>query len=675
MKCPRCGYWNKPSFPHCFKCGEPLSQGAGTAADWRKQFEAPPPEKKRIVFDDTVAPVEDVSAEEAPAPPPIIKRAGRRSKQGAAASPDRLATEMSSLKERRERGNAYLQEFRQKAADKGIAPSGAGVSVRRSGGFYTDIPDNPDETVQIIETEYDEDGLPVSPAGAPAPRQRYTPPRREREPADPDLGVNPFAEYDSDMPPAYDAQPVIAPYQGKKRRFRRVRGPMLLAYCTVGILVLALIAFGVYATYTFIIPEATLRRAAVEKLENVKITPITMEDGLAGHRIEVAGEEGTLIYIGEQRKSYVVVGGVATIEIADHTFYDMIEPLDQSMETMEVTLSPSVLRNSTETRMEAIRYTIDIPLSEIKLVRPEIQEIEVNASMYNMELEVTPGSRVIANGIDISDTVKENGRVSYNPPVRAIGDNVIVVTVRAPYCRENTMKIVLYRKPMEITLELDAATVMSTSSKELTIYGTTQIDATVSIDSPASGIDVSEVPTNGKFNVTAKMTRVGINKVIIRASMEGKEDAMIEHEVYYLPPADEYTRKAWALAASDYSELMNNIALRIENAQIYLCLGTIVRSVSTNPQLVIMNTGTEEKEQLVLLENGTTDNSFWEVGKKYRIFADVSGVYNNMPRLMGRYSYRIQEEPADATAAPTQTPTPPEDELTDDPTTTEDSGT
>ena len=136
------------------------------------------------------------------------------------------------------------------------------------------------------------------------------------------------------------------------------------------------------------------------------------------------------------------------------------------------------------------------------------------------------------------------------------------------------------------------------------------------------------------------MGRVGDNKIIIRASYPGKADSIVEHTVYYLPPAEVYTPKAWALNASDYSELMNNLARRIESAQIYLCEGVIKELLSTNPQLAIMDTGTDGNEQLVLLENRSTNyGSPWEIGKKYRVFADVSGIYNVMPRLIGRYTY------------------------------------
>ena len=39
----------------------------------------------------------------------------------------------------------------------------------------------------------------------------------------------------------------------------------------------------------------------------------------------------------------------------------------------------------------------------------------------------------------------------------------------------------------------------------------------------------------------------------------------------------------------------------------------------------------------VLLENMSSDT--WVVGESYRVYADAYGVYNGMPRLVGRYTY------------------------------------
>ena len=115
------------------------------------------------------------------------------------------------------------------------------------------------------------------------------------------------------------------------------------------------------------------------------------------------------------------------------------------------------------------------------------------------------------------------------------------------------------------------------------------------------------------------------------------ESSTLTHRVYYQMPANKYTPKAWALNATDYSELMNNISMRIENAQIYLCRGTIKQIVSSNPQLAIMDTGTDGSEQLVMLQNESATT--WELGKSYRVYADVTGVYGSMPKLMARYTY------------------------------------
>ena len=42
-------------------------------------------------------------------------------------------------------------------------------------------------------------------------------------------------------------------------------------------------------------------------------------------------------------------------------------------------------------------------------------------------------------------------------------------------------------------------------------------------------------------------------------------------------------------------------------------------------------------EQLVMLENLSSDT--WVAGQRYRVYGDAYGVYNGMPRLVGRYTY------------------------------------
>ncbi|MCL1796532.1 MAG: hypothetical protein FWG37_06540, partial [Clostridia bacterium] len=180
------------------------------------------------------------------------------------------------------------------------------------------------------------------------------------------------------------------------------------------------------------------------------------------------------------------------------------------------------------------------------------------------------------------------------------------------------------------------------------IHATTAVGATVTIESPTYSIDTTDLDTTGQFSFRARMTRVGTNEIWIRASMPGKADSVLLHNVTYLPRASEYTTAAWALSAQDYSELLNNIQSRTENAQIYLCRGVITEILSNKPQIAIMDTGKDGKEQLVMLHNNARGNERvdieWAVGETYRVYADVSGLYGTIPRLVGRYSYYVPSE-------------------------------
>jgi hypothetical protein len=298
----------------------------------------------------------------------------------------------------------------------------------------------------------------------------------------------------------------------------------------------------------------------------------------------------------------------------------------------------TMLYEGRETHLTPITYTVAIPLSPVRILSPETDFVQVHTSSYNVQLEVTPGSRVMIGGEDITDTVDEVGKVSYNPPVRPIGDNVISITVRAPYCRENNLTFTLYREPTDIPLDINTDTVTWTSSKDesLVINGTSLIGASIDVESPTFSVDTSKMNTTGEFSLEARLSN-GYNTIRIRASDPGREDAILEHVVYSLPPASIYTAKAWALTARDYSELLNNINQRIKTAQIYLCQGTITEIMSSNPQLAVMNTGTEASPQLVFLQNESSIT--WEVGKVYRAYADVTGLYGEMPRLTARYTY------------------------------------
>ncbi len=102
MKCPHCGHWNQPSFPRCFKCGAPLDAKDAAAPAWREKFEKPHKDKIRVLYDDADA---QPTVEEFASVPPELD-----SKE------ETLSEEMLRLKDRRERGEKYLETLREQTA-------------------------------------------------------------------------------------------------------------------------------------------------------------------------------------------------------------------------------------------------------------------------------------------------------------------------------------------------------------------------------------------------------------------------------------------------------------------------------------------------------------------------------------------------------------------------------
>ena len=368
------------------------------------------------------------------------------------------------------------------------------------------------------------------------------------------------------------------------------------------------------------------------------IVTASMMDDLAAHTILIPGEEGTAIYIRELHSSYLVKDGFATVEVADHTWYDNLEGTLE--ETMDVTLTPFLKSSSgRQTPLDPIVYPITIPISPIKLESPDALRTTVSTTMAAIRIVVRPGSRVTVNDVDCSDTVSsDTGEMSYNATVQPIGDNVFNIVVRSQYCRENSIAVILYREPQEIPLDLAVGTYGTTDQKIMKVTATTLPGAHVEVTTPHADLNITDLDSTGKFSFNAVFDKIGDNTITITSSYPGMRTSEVNHVVYYLPPASEYTSKAWPLSADGYSELLSNMSVRIANSQVYVVKGVVQYSVSEKPQMVVINTSEDGKSQPVLVQNYTKIH--WEVGTYYRIYADAFNTYNSMPWLNARYTYR-----------------------------------
>ena len=187
------------------------------------------------------------------------------------------------------------------------------------------------------------------------------------------------------------------------------------------------------------------------------------------------------------------------------------------------------------------------------------------------------------------------------------------------------------------SLDLAVGTYGTTYQKVIKVSATTLPGAYVEVNSPYTDLDITNLDTTGKFTFNAVFDHIGNNTISISASYPGKKPSLVEHTVYYVPPANEYTVKAWPLSAEGYSELLSNMAYRASYGQVYVITGVVQYAVSEKPQMVVINTSEDGKSQPVLVQNYS--KTTWQVGQYYRLYGDAYNTYNSMPWLNVRYTY------------------------------------
>ncbi len=615
MRCPNCNQWNRATLPRCFRCGTPLSTDTPVEPSWRAALKDDRAGKSYIRVD------EDGGVDVTPDDREV------------------LAAEMAELKARKDDGTRRLNQLRMETA-------------KRWPGQPYDAPETPySPPIEDMQEESVQETPPMEETRVRPARVAFTGvPQEELPPAEPIAPVrNPRGTRVIMSPEqwqdsrSYD--PIVDDMQQSnvfkqppnlqelpRTPSRRSRTKRLIRTLTI---LLVLVTLALTGTIGF---AAWTRYQAAQREQNQALVTASMLDDLAAHTVLIPGEDGQLIYIHELHGTYEVIGGFATIVIPDYTWYEDLAVITE--ETMTVTLTPYIKNAGAgqKKQIDPITYDITIPLSPIDIITPSSLRTEVTTAMYSMIFKVRPGSVVTVNGVDMSDAVDENGQLTYNATVQPKGDNSYLVNVRSPYCRDNSMEVILFREVQEIPLDLAATTYTSTSLSEYQITCTTLPGAEVDILSPHTDLNISTLNTTGEFTFYAVFDKIGDNTVSIQASYPGKKTSRVDYVIYYLPNQDDYTRKAWSLTrAADYSELMGNISFRAENTQIYVAMGQFSEFVTDSPQMGIMYCSEDGTSQPVLLENKT--KTTWKKNTYYRIYADVKGTYNGMPWLVARYCY------------------------------------
>lgn len=665
MKCPRCGAWNQAYLPKCVHCGAPLEENQPTIKPWEKELHKKKPSLQITQYEDG----EDnlAAQEEARFDPEAYDQAGlsdeieelkRRRKEG--------AERLSQMKQQAERIRRSLQETEiilpaQEPDDPSCAYAGDSAVIRRrqqlrQGAYERELQreaglDAYDEAPSSYGSFADEESerpLMYSDDDRDAPYyyDGYTPESGDHAALTDEEYMPRRIQTRAALEDSYDS------FNTAARRSHRLRNALFKLAAVLLSLVLVSVG-GVLIAREFAMQQGLqLKKDNETRVELVATT----YDGHPAHRLTFYGKENATVYIKEMQSSYVIADGKVDITVPDYMWYDTESStfaVEAQEDTMDVTISPYVRysQEGEQYALEPLSFTVDVPLSPVYLLNPPTARAEVGVSIFEVRLNVALGSTVIIDGTNVSTLIRDTGNVSKNVQVLPVGDNVISISVKSKYCRENKMEVTLYREPQDIQLELDATVLvewnyepiteekyMSATNEEKSqmnlplISGRTEPGAVISVDFPHWGLQQNS--DTGDFSFRPMFSSLGNNDIVIRASKEGREDSVIIHTVYYMPNADIYTRRAWDLVGQ-YTDLVNYINIR--KGTIYTGTGTISRIISTAPQMAVMVIGEAPFQKEVMLENSS--KTTWTVGTRYRIYGEAYGMYDTMPRLTVRYTY------------------------------------
>ena len=423
-----------------------------------------------------------------------------------------------------------------------------------------------------------------------------------------------------------------SPSEGHKKE-KTKRTPLqraLIVLCWV--ICFAAVGIGVYKL-VFWIDSYKITRLYTRGAYAPTRNEVRMSDGRLAHALIFYGEDGDLIYLPELDKSLSICGGVARLEIADADWFgEDVSEYDYA----DISFTPVLIQqNGRETQLPLVEYTIEVPQSPLEIISPATNDVSVVTSSYPLQIQVVPGSSLFVNGEDLTDRVDRSGAFSGNVSVRPIGDNTYTVIVRTPRHKETRYDVTIYRQKFDIEIELDSEVSTQCSENTMPIKGRCEPGAAITVDTPYLEESLQLDVTTGEFSFIAEFEHLGDNVVRFRATMDGRQDAVISFTVNYKPTLAQYSANAWKM---DYEQLRKYFENWIE--RVFLCKGTIVDVFTEEGvEYMVMDVGTSGDQQLVILENYTGISP--SIGPRYAAYADVTGRHfyqsNYYPMLAARY--------------------------------------
>ena len=420
---------------------------------------------------------------------------------------------------------------------------------------------------------------------------------------------------------------------GDKPQPRKKRTPAQRAMVAALTLVfIVAIAIGAYKLVGWI-QNYQLTRLYTRGAYTPTLSTVKLEDLRQAHALIFFGKDGDQIFLPELDRSLTISGGIARMEVADS---DWFSSNVADVEYADITLSPMLITESgKKTELPSFNFQIDVPESPLVVTSPADDYTPVVTGIYPLELNVVPGSTVFVNGEDVTESVDRSGLLSTYVGVKPIGDNIITLIVRTPKHKECRKELTIFREHYDIELELDSSVSHQSSARTMAITGTTEPGASISVDTDHIEESLTVDMQTGRFSFVAKFATYGENTVRFRASMPGRQDAVVSFNVDYRPSLAEMSGRAWAM---DYKQL--RVLFENWRFQSFACKGTIIDTFSDDSHsYMVMDVGETERE-LIVLENQSSDKNPTP-GRRYLAYAYVDGqqMYQSeyYPKLIALY--------------------------------------
>ncbi|MBN2878773.1 MAG: hypothetical protein JXN65_03990 [Clostridia bacterium] len=615
MKCPKCGTYNKPEYRKCYVCNEVLPQ------------EYIEEKKKNNMWTQSAFREED----EVDVTNIRQDKAGRPKENGTFYDLSSMDTDEDPVL-----GRQYsIYAKREAAKERGIWGNEKNSRYARRGEGNIPVvalEDESDESIARKSKRGSKYG--AEPLSENAKRIRYF---REGQ----EIGIVVPAEKEKPVEPKKDNLPKKKTYKKKLSiKWGRLILISLLAVCIIfGIII------GISSLAGKVSEGMSQLFVSRNQLPNggEPLVERVLKDGQTWHNVTFYGEDGDKILVEDEshdlKRTLTIHNNMAVLSLDDYSYIPKDGDEYYGSEFTYVDIKAWHFdKDGVETELNVPTYRISVPLAPLTIIYPVEQGTSVDTTQVKVRVKVEQASRVIIDTKNMSGNIDDEGYTSTYIFLNE-GMNEIPILVEADGYRVNNYTLLIYSPPKDVDIKLIEAPT-ETQMSQLRIDGQTEPGATVTLDDRLPLlIDYINVDKEGRFFIKTELSDFGENEVILYVTTPDGRTATLKHIIHRLPLEGAYTSAAWVL---DYKALSTAASKMI--GQIYHLNGFVTERIETpEAKLFLFNTGTAADPKYVVIEyNGNYDIIIGDM--IYDMYADVTGKYDNYPRLYARFIYISEDQ-------------------------------